>query len=488
MPYVIPLKVKMMRKIHKNLLPSVLNTVPIGSDYIAFADFQKMLNKTNFPIPYKTGNKSFDSKLNSRKFSGTVKLSKGQYLDLDFGKTVCFDTVSLWEKGDNCLSFKLSVQICGEWKTVYRQDRILSFHTCYLGNISATKLRLEIVDCKNEVALRGIYVYMSEKSTANFKVSQYLRLDQQDFSGLLNDEGFSGYYDTVTDVILFEEAVIDENAEIAFRHSEQLFSRQLDALRKIIGERNVRIWCCLFFDRKNQNGIRDLNLTRDFVNSNIDKIIGNLKSFTEKYGLYGIDYDWEFPRTLSQWKAYELIVNRTAEFTKVSVALPPWGILFGEEMVNAITHVNLMAYDLFDKAGDHSNSFICGYNAVRKVMYAGFSKEQILLGIPTYGRTVDRSEYAWPTVREDGRELGMWDNTIDFEYTDSVTNTVKKSKAYLNSFSQVRDKTALCLQSEIGGVMLFRAFCDAPYTYPYCLHRAVNEVILNNNNKEKVKK
>lgn len=153
--------------------------------------------------------------------------------------------------------------------------------------------------------------------------------------------------------------------------------------------------------------------------------------------------------------------------------------MFSEKSVKAIEHVNLMAYDLFDKVGDHSNSFICGYNAIRKVINAGFKKEQILLGIPTYGRTVDRSGEAWPSIREDGKELGLWNNTINFEYTDSKSGQVKTSKAYLNSFAQARDKTALSFDSNIGGVMVFRAFCDAPFTSKYSLHKAINEVAKN---------
>lgn len=473
-----------MRRIFSNFVPTVLNAVPVGADYIAFHDLQKMLKNCKNRFSYKTNREGFEKKLNNGIFSEYVSLSKGQPLEIDFGKEICFDTVALCEKGDNCLLFEILVLKNGEWQTVYRQDRILGWHTCYLGKITAQKLKIETLDCKNDVNLRGLYVYKSEYRKENFKVSQYLRLDRQDFSELINDEGFSGYYDAVTDVILFEEAFIDENAEISFNHSEELFARQLETLRKIIGERKVKIWCCLFFDRKDKNGKRDHNLTKEFVNSNIVKISYSIKNFTEKYGLYGIDYDLEFPRTLSQWKAYSLIVERTSKFTKVSVALPPWGIMFGSHTVKSIEHVNLMAYDLFDNAGDHSNSFIGGYNAVRKVMNAGFDKEQILLGIPTYGRTVDRSEYAWPTVRDDCKENGMWNNTIQFEYKDLENGESKTSKAYLNSYAQVRDKTALSFDFGIGGVMIFRAFCDAPYTHPYCLHKAVNEVILNNREKQ----
>ena len=465
-----------MKNKFKNKLSLAVDAVPCVSSFSSFCDFKRTIEKQ---IEYTTESKAVASKLCNGKFGGTVKLSRGEYVELDFGDTVSFDTVSLWEKGDNCTLFKIYALINNEWKTVYQQDRILSYHTCYLGNISAEKLRIEITDCKKTVELRGLYVFQGTRCNDDFKVSQYLRLDQQDFDQLLDDEGFSGYYDIVTDVILFDEVFLNEKAEIAFNHSEEFFSKQLQSFRKIINGRPVRIWCCIFFDRHDDNGKHNLNLTRDFINGNIDKITKEIREFTDKYDIYGIDYDWEYPKSKSQWKAYNLIIKKTAEVTKTSVAISPYVTKFSDDVIRAIEHVNVMAYDMFDNVGNHSNSFLSAYATIRKVRFGGFKDKQILLGIPTYGRTIDRSEDAWPSIRKDGQELGMWGNAINYEYTDSSTNKIKSSKAYLNSFAQVRDKTAIAFDSKIGGVMIFRAFCDAPFTEKYSLHRAIDEVVKN---------
>ena len=429
-------------------------------------------------LPYSCENSKTAKILNDGSQVLSVSLSKGETLDLDFGGTVTFDTVALYEDGDNCNEFRLYAKNGGEWTLIYQQDRILTYHLCYVEPVYADALRLEIVDCNKDVKLRELSVYEAEKRTQPVVVTQYLRLDACDFETLFGDEGFSGYYDVVTDPILFGEVSLDENAGIRFAHGEEYFKKQLDSFRQIIGDRPVRIRCCVVFDQKNDKGVNDIEVTKNFVNKNIDKISENLKAFVEKYDLYGVDYDWEYPQTASQWRAYDLIVNKTAEFTKVTVAVAPWGVYFGKSARENIEFVNIMAYDLFDNRGDHSNSYTAGFEAIQKLRRFGFKNEQILLGIPTYGRTTDKSNNAWPTIRSDGENFGKWGNLIkDYPYIDSATGEKKTCDAYLDSYAEVRDKTATAIDEGAAGVMVFRAFCDAPYTEPYCLQRAIGEVI-----------
>lgn len=461
----------------KNRMLLFADSFPSIASFLSFRDFKNTLENAENKIEYTTNNKAADSRLSGRSFGTAVKLSRGEFMELDFGQAARFDSVVLWEKGDNCNLFVIYALTDDGWEAVYRQDRILSCHVCYLGGITAKKIRIEIADCKKAVKLRSVYVYNGKKSDPDFKVSQYLRLDQKNFCELFGDKGFSEYYDMVTDVILFDEVFLNEKAEISFRHSEHFFAGQLQSFRKILHNRPVHIWCCIFFDMADDKGKKDLNRTRDFIRRNIEKIKCEIKNFTAKYAIYGVDYDWEYPSTRTQWRAYDLIVKETAKVTRVSVAVSPFTADFGRDAVNAIEHINLMAYDMFDKAGNHSNSFFSGYDSIRKARLCGFSSKQILLGIPTYGRTTDRSEDAWPSFRDDGRQLGMWDNVIHYTYLDSKTNKLKTAKAYLNSYAQVRDKTEIAVMSGIGGVMIFRAFCDAPFTEKYSLHKAVDEVL-----------
>lgn len=99
-----------------------------------------------------------------------------------------------------------------------------------------------------------------------------------------------------------------------------------------------------------------------------------------------------------------------------------------------IDNVNMMAYDQFDERGDHSPIFEMGADATKHFLRLGFSKEQLCLGIPFYGRTAD-------------------------------------------GYAMVRDKTALALRYDLGGIMIFSSTADITYDSEYVLHRAVTEVL-----------
>lgn len=238
-----------------------------------------------------------------------------------------------------------------------------------------------------------------------------------------NNQGFSGYYDVVTDVIIIGSVEMDENADISFPNGEQAFADNLQALRDIIGNRNVRIWSTLRFDQPENENKSSLDATKDFINNDIDNITESISAFVEKYNLYGIDYDWEYPQKSSQWKAYSLMICESAKKFKVSVALPPWGIHLSKSAVKSIEHVNVMAYDLFDDRGDHSNIQWGTVDSTKNLLSVGFEKEQILLGIPTYGRTVDGTAYSWPVARGNENVLGKFNSVVkDNEFTDDDGN------------------------------------------------------------------
>ncbi len=385
------------------------------------------------------------------------------------------------ESGDNIRLFRLYSFNGTDWDMFYEQDRVAGYRMCTFENITTSKLKIEITDADGTVKLHGLKVYNLPKSERESKVSQYLVMNEDEIVKLRNekDAGFSGYYDVVTDVIIISEISLDEQANIIYNKGEQVFAENLQALRDIIGDRPVRIWATVKFDMKNSEGNNDLNATKDFVNGKIDDITKNIAAFVDKYNLYGIDYDWEYPNEGAQWKAYSTILVESAKQFKVSVALPPWGIGLSKEAVKCVEHVNIMAYDLFDDRGDHANIQWGTVTSVKNLLKAGFEKEQLLIGIPTYGRTTDKSGNAWPEVRGNEDILGKFNSIVkDYPYTDDNGEN-KTCDAYVQSYSEARDKMAYAEETGLGGVMIFRAKCDAPYTYEYSIHRAIKDAIDN---------
>lgn len=427
-------------------------------------------------LTFSAENESDLKKVTDGKLSTGITLSAGKSMEIDLGGEKTFDQIVLREKGDNLNKFSISVQKGGKWEKVYEGDRILEYRLCYIGEVTADKVRITAEDCIEPVELSEVQVRMSVSPERETKVSQYICFDAHfDEMAARTDNSFSGYYNVVTDAIIIGTVTLDEKGNVIIADGEEKFAERMEAFRKAIGENGTRIWVTVGFDMKDAEGNRDHDATAKFVNENIEAITANIKAFTEKYEIYGVDYDWEYPEKSSQWKAYDKIITETAKVTKVSIALPPWGIKLSDEAVEALEHVNVMAYDLFDERGDHANSFVAGWDAIRNVMKSGIPAEKILLGVPTYGRTTDKSADAWPSYKD--YDLGKWGNLIkDYPYT-TADGEKKTCDAYVNSYGQVRDKTALAMSSGIGGIMIFREGCDSDYTEQYCLHRAVEEVI-----------
>lgn len=132
--------------------------------------------------------------------------------------------------------------------------------------------------------------------------------------------------------------------------------------------------------------------------------------------------------------------------------------------------VEMMEYDLFDDSGDHS-SFDTAQKGIQKFIDAGFDSKVLDLGIPFYGRPVDKGEF-WYDYSDYSDVLGKYSNKTEIDGND----------VYFNSFQLVYDKTALAIDYNIGGVMVFRYACDDLNHKDLSLFTSISQCINDRNN------
>ncbi len=400
--------------------------------------------------------------------------ANGAYIEIDFGAPTEIDTVVLTELTDNVKLFKIYAMTDNGYASIYEQDRIMTYRLCDLDSTVTDKIKIELSEIYDEVKIGSVEVYNEKRSDEKFRVADYATMAYYS-NHLFDADYFEDYFEVTTDLILFSAVHLDKQGNIVFTDGEEIFAEIVEKAKKAIGDKDVNIWCTVLFQFQSDDPELDNNdYIRNFLKKNMSVITGNLKAFTEKYDLDGIDFDWEHPTELDQFAAYNKLITETAEFTKVSVACTTWNFLFSDKAVRAVDHFNLMSYDIFDSRGNHSNIYDGGRAAIEKMIGFGVPKEKIFLGIPSYCRPVNGDGY-WGSYNSHP-ELGKYGNKIEDEIY-YIDGEMRSEDVYYNSYTDFRDKTALSLQFGCGGVMIFNMHSDIPFSEENSLHRAVYDAL-----------
>ena len=119
-------------------------------------------------------------------------------------------------------------------------------------------------------------------------------------------------------------------------------------------------------------------------------LASNLVDWCEEYGFDGVDYDWEHPKNAEEAANYAGLIKATKDAGRasnllVTAALAGWQTITAEG-VEALDRVHLMAYD---QGGQHS-TMTGSKSDVEKMIKLGFPKSKIAMGVPFYGRDVEK--------------------------------------------------------------------------------------------------
>ena len=190
------------------------------------------------------------------------------------------------------------------------------------------------------------------------------------------------------------------------------------------------------------------------------RFIRQMISFCQTHAFDGVDLDWEHPKGSAQQAAYtRLIVETKKAFTplklSVTAAIAGWQHV-SPAAGEALDRIHLMSYDA---EGRHS-TLQQAQRDISRLRRAGIPAAKICLGLPFYGRSLDKKRTAY-TYAEIVRR---------FAPAPSIDET---NGIYFNGPSTITRKTRLAVSSGLAGVSIWEIGQDMPG--PRSLLRVISE-------------
>lgn len=408
---------------------------------------------------------------------------------IDLGKVRTINSIVLKEDGLNAKDYQIFASVDKRnFELIHAGDKIEYHRLCTFDSVEARYLQFKIINADSPVVIKEFEVYdEGERKRSDFIVSAYFcvsgNIDEIADNPALTDEQkidkIAAYladynYEKVTNVQLFVRSKY--TAEGDFFVTDSTDSRNEDFLDLIVAAMrklnpNVKLTIGIGSGSGNQTFLTA-------ISTNKDAFIANIIDFCKRHNLDGVDFDYEFPQTKSDYEYFDnFLVQIKAEMVKnlkpnaiLACAFGTRDIDYSKDAIAAIDYVNCMTYDIFDQDGYHS-SFWGG--CAQGGMYlesVGFTKQQIVLGIPFYGTQIDAlmEQYLYCNLKD----IDYFKNV--YEVTDYLG---QPTLAYFNSPSMARDKTAFAYLNGYAGVMTWHSTLDVTLDNEYSLWRQINKAI-----------
>lgn len=397
--------------------------------------------------------------------------SNNSYVEIKLKEASTFNTAIIEETGNQVQYFRLQAEVNGEWETIYESEKIQTSRLCSFDAVTTDKIRLSIDKFRSSetpAKIRSIRLYNEPKVNAeNFEVTAYQRLDGDVPTEILKKgeeyvNNYARFYDVYTTIIVFGAVHWNENGQMGFGEGgEEKFAQELSALKEIISHRSnkehqVKIIVTALADGTWGDGHNGVN---GYMAQYWETVADQIIAFADKYDLDGVDIDWEYSQTSSDWDVFNKFIARIDDGMQkvkpdaiLSGALSAWGLGMSEETLKRFDQIQFMAYDGNDMDG-YQSSLQQAQEGLQDFVDNGADISKINIGIAAYGRPVNGSPYwaSWRTLEE----ATYWNNKYH--------NVHDAGQVYEGTFCSpalAGDKTAYALFSGAGGVMVFRVACD----------------------------
>ena len=372
-----------------------------------------------------------------------------EYLDFDEDETNYINNSYVKE-------FVLDVKQNGKYVELCRIDEIGTRTVVLDDTYTGTDFRITVTAADERFAISKLAFkeISAVKRATPFRNVGYFCASSIDKLRECFYDKLSGY----TDIILFDYGSWNANGDFLWgtmyeNVDEAHLENTLAEIRALDGGNDLDIWFCL------QN--YDKSITDTSVLFATETSRRNLAQFAvnlcEKYGFTGIDIDYEYPATVTEWRNYGEFLSLCGQMLhakgyKLSAALTSFGTNhITANIQSALDYVNMMVYDIYDATGRHSpyslmDRFYKYYTGI------GFRSEQLVLGVPYHTRTLetvdDRHQYGGGGYR------GLYDEYAEYinPHTNLITSTSGKWNYYFNGTDMLRDKVWYAISNNMSGV------------------------------------
>lgn len=162
-------------------------------------------------------------------------------------------------------------------------------------------------------------------------------------------------------------------------------------------------------------------------------------SFVTRYGLDGVDMDWEYPDKGQSAKNYATLMAQLSsalhqEDKLLSAAVIALGSNAEGILDSVFEHVDFLNLMIYDGSGDHHSSYEFAIESIDYWQGRGLAKEKTVLGVPFYAKP------NWETYRS------LVEADPSYACQDKIENN-----SY-NGIPTIRKKTKLALK-RAGGIM-----------------------------------
>ncbi|MDE7124230.1 MAG: glycoside hydrolase family 18 protein [Eubacterium sp.] len=281
----------------------------------------------------------------------------------------------------------------------------------------------------------------------DFRVTAYIVSDRL-------DETFdASNLDKVTDIILFGNAVYDENGNVNLSDS---FDADVEFLDNLITDQRVYLnilgpssqsqsddWNKQMYDLADRN-------TAAFESGVLEE---GIKDVLAKYDFDGVVFDYEFPLRKKDWKAFDKFIisldSVLGDNYKIGMSMVGWNLKQSKEAMDATDFFEIMSYDLWDDNGNHATVGIAE-DDIKKFVKKGYDKAKLDLGVPFYARPTTGEAYWY--------DYKYYCDSLDENglYNDTQTGLTFS----FNTYDIIKEKTEIALENGMGGMMVWHYSCD----------------------------